>query len=59
MKTLTVKFNSPQAGHRFNDAKQVVGEYVRNVGDVVDVEIEEANRLINAGIASEVKPSSK
>ena len=47
-----VKLNSSRAGHRFDAQGRQVGSYVQNVGDVVEVDEDEALRLFDAGLAS-------
>jgi hypothetical protein len=47
-----VKLNSARCGHIFDKDGRQCGEFSQQAGDVVEIENDEAQRLINKGFAT-------
>lgn len=46
-----VKLLSSRAGHRFNGKGQCIGSFAQAVNDIVEMDSDEAQRNIDAGLA--------
>ncbi len=49
--TKRVRLNCSRCGHRTNAKGEVIGEYVQQIGQIVEVPADEADRCVNSGIA--------
>ena len=47
-----VQLSSSRCGHRFNAKGQHCGEFTQAAGDIVEVPADEAQRLLDRGLAS-------
>lgn len=56
--TKRVRLNCSRCGHRTNDKGEVIGEFVQQVGQEVDMPNDEADRYVNAGLADLVPVGS-